>query len=146
MDLVDFEGFSGSTFAIIKPRAVKDKKIGEIITEIEKNGFTIKRLETRMLTHKEASELYIEHKDTKKYNGLIQRMTSGKCVIMWLTLEETCNQPAYKVWRTLIGATDPLLAEDGTLRHKFGISVRHNAVHGADSIDSVKRELNIFFK
>ena len=70
-------------------------------------------------------------------------MLSGECVLMML---KWCgNEHAYKQWRQLIGSTDPLLADEGTLRHLFGISIHHNAVHGSDSPESAKKELNIFF-
>ena len=133
------------TFGMIKPKAVFDKKIGNIIIAIEKNGFIIEKMENRKLTHNEVSQLYDEHKNTPKFEGLCKYIESDNCVIMQLHHNDE-SEPTFLKWRKLIGITDPLLASEGTLRHIFGTSKRQNAVHGSDSPESAQRELNIFFK
>ena len=132
-----------STFALIKPRAVRHHLIGNIVTKIEEHHFTIRQLETRELTYNEVQILYAEHKKSNIYDGLVKRMLAGPVVIM--KLEYTGPREAWKVWRELIGNTNPSLAHPGTIRKIFGTSTQFNAVHGSDSRESAQREINIFF-
>lgn len=131
------------TFAIIKPTAVKRRQIGEIISDIENNGFVIEQMKTIDMTQEQAETLYAEHAGRDFFPDLCAYMRSGPIVVMDLSFEWV---DCWKYWRTVIGATDPSEAEDNTIRRKFGISRRENAVHGSDSEESAQRELGIFFK
>lgn len=128
------------TLSIIKPDAVKEHHIGEIISRFEKNGLNIANLKMTKLSKEKAGEFYAEHKERPFYSNLIEYMTSGPIVIMVLDGDNAIAKN-----RKLMGATDPAKAEQGTIRKDFGSSIEHNAVHGSDSIDSAKREITFFF-
>lgn len=132
------------TFAMIKPTAVKNKLHGEILARIIKEDFKIRRLETKQLSKLEAQCIYQEHKGKDFFNDLIAFVTSGPVVIMKLVTNST--EPCFKRWRTLMGATDPKDAKEGTIRKKFAKSRRENAVHGSDSQQSAEKEIAIFWK
>ena len=129
------------TFAIIKPRAVKEKNSGKIIAMIEAAGFDIVCMEKIIVSYKEAEELYAEHQGKPFYLELVHGLTASPVVIMVLAKEN-----AVKEWRHLMGATDPSKAESGTVRALFGTSIGENAAHGSDSVQSAHRECDIFFK
>lgn len=129
------------TLAIIKPDAVKKKLIGKIIQRIEEEDFKISGLKMLHLTKEEAKGFYIVHKDKHFYESLTDFMSSGKIVVMVLEKEKAIFQ-----WRKVMGATDPALAEPGTLRQMFGFSVERNAVHGSDSPSTAEWEINYFYK
>lgn len=128
------------TLAIIKPDAVAAGNSGKIIDLIEKNGFTIDRMEKGLLKKEHAENFYEMHKDKPFFNELVDFITSGPIIIMALRKENAIND-----WRTLMGVTDPQKAEPGTIRKLFGTSIGINAVHGSDSPESASRELNLFF-
>jgi len=129
------------TLAIIKPDAVKKNIIGKIIERIEEEGFFINEMKMERLTKEEAEGFYIVHKNKPFYDSLTDFMSSGKIIIMVLEREN-----AIAHWRKVMGATDPALAEPGTLRHKYGFSIERNAVHGSDSPQTAEWEINYFFK
>jgi nucleoside-diphosphate kinase len=129
-----------TTFAIIKPDAVEQGSTGEIINLIERNGFTILKMEKKQLTQKEAESFYAVHKDRPFFKDLVNFMTSGPVVV--LALEKT---NAVRDWRKLMGATNPERAKVGTLRKMFGSDITHNATHGSDSEKNAAIELNFFF-
>jgi len=129
------------TLAIIKPDAVKKNIIGKIIERIEEEGFYINEMKMVRLTKEEAEGFYIVHKNKPFYDSLTDFMSSGKIIIMVLEREN-----AIAHWRKVMGATDPALAEPGTLRHKYGFSIERNAVHGSDSPQTAEWEINYFFK
>jgi len=128
------------TLSIIKPDAVKEHHIGEIISRFEQNGLTIADLKMTKLSKEKAGEFYAEHKGRPFYSNLVEYMTSGPIVVMVLDGDNAIAKN-----RTLMGVTDPAKAEKGTLRKDFGSSIEHNAVHGSDSADSAKREITFFF-
>lgn len=132
------------TFGMIKPHILARNQVGKIIERLYAHNFQIINLETRRLTKEEAQELYKEHQCTPKYPGLIHRMTSRPVVLM--ILEYTGKTFAWKEWKKLIGANNPVNAIPGTLRSEFGTSIYDNAVHGSDSEKNATREINIFFK
>ena len=135
-----------STFAIIKPHILENGIEDEIIVSILSRKFVIRRLETRYLTVEEVQSLYEEHKDKYFYEGLCQRMLQGPVIIMELTRNPTGNgKECWEQWRECIGATDPSVADYYSIRHLYGQSQQYNAVHGSDSEESAKRELNVFF-
>lgn len=128
------------TLAIIKPDAIKKKAIGKIIQRIEDEGFKISGLKMLHLTKKEAQGFYIVHKEKHFYESLTDFMSSGEIIIMVLEREN-----AIAHWRKVMGVTDPALAEPGTLRHFFGLSIERNAVHGSDAPPTAEWEINYFF-
>lgn len=129
------------TLAIIKPDATKKKVIGKIIQRIEEEGFTISRLKMLHLTKEEAQGFYIVHKDKNFYDPLTDFMSSGEIVVMVLERENAISH-----WRQVMGATDPSLAEPGTIRREFGFSVERNSTHGSDAPETAKWEIDYFYK
>ncbi len=129
------------TLAIIKPDAVKKRVVGKIISRIEDEGFTIARLKLVHLTLDEAKGFYAVHKEKKFFASLTEFMSSGPSVVMVLEAED-----AIRRWREVMGATDPALAEPGTLRRLYGFSIERNAVHGSDGTETAEFEVGYFFK
>lgn len=128
------------TLAIIKPDAVSDGYIGEIISMITKAGFKVKALKMVHLTVNQAKSFYEVHKERPFYNDLVEYMTSGPCVPIALEKEN-----AVEDYRKLIGATDPAQAEEGTVRKLFARNKQFNAVHGSDSDENAEKEIAFFF-
>lgn len=128
------------TLSIIKPNAVRNKKIGKIISIFEKSNLTIKKAKLTTLNKSEAESFYKEHAGKPFFDELIRFMTSGP--IMILILEGT---NAVEENRRLMGATDPAQAKDGTIRSLYANSMTENAVHGSDSQKSAHSEIAFFF-
>jgi nucleoside-diphosphate kinase len=128
------------TFSAIKPDAVKAGNIGKILQRIEEDGFKIVALRMRKLTRQEAEIFYSVHKERPFYGSLCDFMSSGPCVTMVLEADN-----AILKLRTLMGATDPAKAKDGTIRKDYGASVENNAIHGSDGPDTAKEEIGYFF-
>ena len=129
------------TLSIIKPDAVErnlDEKIKSIFI---KNNFQITRQKKVKLEKKEAEIFYKVHETKPFYNELCNYLSSGPIVVMVLK-----KQNAILENRKLMGATDPLKAEVGTIRKEFGISIDKNSVHGSDSPENAKNEIDFFFK
>ncbi len=129
------------TLSIIKPDAVErnlDEKIKSIFI---KNNFQITRQKKVKLDKKEAEIFYKVHETKPFYNELCNYLSSGPIVVMVLK-----KQNAILENRKLMGATDPLKAEVGTIRKEFGISIDKNSVHGSDSPENAKTEIDFFFK
>jgi nucleoside-diphosphate kinase len=129
------------TLAIIKPDAVKKRVMGKILQRIEDEGFKISGLKMLHLSKEEARAFYIIHKDKKFYESLTDFMASGEIIVMILEGENAISH-----WRETMGATDPALARDGTIRHELGFSIERNAVHGSDSSAPAEWEINYFYK
>ena len=129
------------TLAIIKPDAVKKRIVGKIIQRIEDEGFAIARLKLVAMTLEEAKGFYAVHKEKKFFASLTEFMSSGPSVVMVLEGER-----AIAHWREVMGATDPALAEPGTLRRTYGFSIERNAVHGSDAPETAEFEVKYFFK
>jgi nucleoside-diphosphate kinase len=129
------------TLAIIKPDAMKKKAVGKIIQRIEEEGFLISGLKMLHLSKEQAKGFYIVHQDKHFYESLTDFMSSGEIVVMVLEREDAINH-----WRKVMGATDPALAEPGTIRHTYGFSVERNAVHGSDGPDTAVWEIDYFYK
>ena len=132
---------SEQTLSIIKPDAVKRNLSEEIKNEFKSNGFIIINEKKIMLEKSETEKFYQVHQSKPFYNDLCEYLSSGPIVVMVL---EKLN--AVLDNRKLMGATDPKKAEDGTLRKKYGISIDKNSVHGSDSLENAKIEINFFFK
>ena len=128
------------TFAIIKPDAVKSAYTGRIIQRTEEAGFTIRAMQMRHLSVKEAEGFYAVHSHRPFFASLTQFMSSGPCVVMALEAGD-----AIAKWRTLMGATDPAKADAGTIRKEFGASIENNATHGSDAPETAAFELGYFF-
>ena len=129
------------TLSIIKPDAVERNLQEEIKKNFLENGFTIKDEKKIHISKTEAEEFYKVHQSKPFYGELCNYLSSGPIVVMILE-----RQNAVLENRKLMGATDPTKAEEGTLRKKYGISIDKNSVHGSDSIDNAKTEINFFFK
>jgi nucleoside-diphosphate kinase len=125
---------------VIKPDAVKDKKIGRIIQTLEENRFEIKGIRMKRFTKEEAEEFYSPHKGKHFFEKLVNFIISGEVVGILVEKEN-----AIEKLRELIGDTDPEKARCGTIRYMFGKSITENAVHAADSEESFNREVTFFF-
>ena len=128
------------TFTMIKPDAVQENHIGGILGMIEAGGFRIVELQKINLTAERAGEFYAVHAERPFYNDLVKYMSSGPIVAAILEKEN-----AVADFRTLIGATNPANAEDGTIRKKYAKSIEANAVHGSDSDENAQIEGEFFF-
>jgi nucleoside-diphosphate kinase len=128
------------TYIMIKPDAVENRHIGEIVNRIERSGLTIERMVLEMVTPEQAAANYAEHQGKPFYDGLVSYITSGPVVKMVISCEN-----AVANMRRLMGATDCAKAEPGTIRGDFGLSVDRNVIHGSDSPASAEREIGIFF-
>jgi len=129
------------TLSIIKPDAV-ERNLGDTIkNEFLKNDFKIIKEKKIKLEKQEAEKFYQVHQTKPFYNELCSYLASGPIIVMLLEKED-----AIAGNRKLMGATDPKKAEDGTLRKKYGISIDKNSVHGSDSVENAKIEIDFFFK
>jgi nucleoside-diphosphate kinase len=128
------------TLAIIKPDAVAKGAVGEIITRIERAGFSIRAAKLLRLSAAEAGGFYIVHKERPFYGSLCAFMTQGPVLVMVLEAADAIAR-----WRDLMGATDPAKAAPGTIRRDFASSIEANAAHGSDSTASAAFEIGYFF-
>ena len=128
------------TYSMIKPDAVRDRKVGEIISRIERSCLTIERMELAYVTVEQADENYKHLKDKPFYPNLIAFMTGGPVVKMVIS-----GLGAVAKIRSLMGATNPLEAAPGTIRGDFAIDVNSNVIHGSDSVENAEREIKLFF-
>jgi len=129
------------TLSIIKPDAVERSLEGEIKNIFTNKGFKIVKEKKIQLAKSEAEEFYKVHETKPFYTDLCAYLSSGPIVVMILEKEN-----AVLANRELMGATDPLKAEENTIRKKYGISIDKNSVHGSDSVENAKIEINFFFK
>ncbi len=129
------------TLIMIKPDAVKNKHVGDIIARIEKEGFKILGMKYLQLSMEDAKQFYKVHAARPFYNDLCKYMSSGPIVAAALERE---NAVAH--WREVIGATDPKEAKPGTIRALYAESKEANAVHGSDSDENAELEISFFFK
>ncbi len=131
---------SNRTFTMIKPDAMRNGDAGAVLDKIMKAGFRIVALKQTKLSQEKAGEFYEVHKERPFYGELTQFMSSGPIIAAILEKDN-----AVADFRTLIGATDPSKAEEGTIRKLFATSVGENAVHGSDSDENAAIEENFFF-
>ena len=129
------------TLSIVKPDAVERNLTEQIKNIFIKNNLRIKDSKKIHITKDEAAEFYKVHQSKPFYNDLCNYLSSGPIVVMILEGEN-----AVAANRKLMGATDPKNAEENTIRKLFGISIDKNSVHGSDSIDNAKKEIEFFFK
>ena len=129
------------TLSIIKPDAVERNLAEEIKNEFKNNGFIIKNEKKIKLEKSEAEQFYQVHQSKPFFNALCAYLSSGTIVVMVLEKNDAVLEN-----RKLMGATDPKNAQEGTLRKKYGISIDKNSVHGSDSVENAKKEIEFFFK
>ena len=129
------------TLSIIKPDAVERNLAEEIKNEFKKNGFEIKNEKKIQLAKTDAEQFYKVHETKPFYKDLCEYLSSGPIIVMILEKDN-----AIAANRELMGATDPKNAKEGTIRKKYGISIDKNSVHGSDSIENAKIEIDFFFK
>jgi len=129
------------TLSIIKPDAIERNLENEIKVFFEKKKLKILKIKKVKISKEEALEFYKVHQTKPFYNNLCNYLSSGPIVVMILEGDNAVTKN-----RQIMGATDPLKAEEGTLRKKYGISIDKNSVHGSDSVKNAKIEINFFFK
>ena len=131
---------SNLTFTMIKPDAVANGHTGKVINDIIEGGFSIKAMKYLHLSKEKAEAFYGIHRERPFFNDLVSFMTSGPIVAAVLTKEN-----AVADFRTLIGATNPADAAEGTIRAKYAVSIDANAIHGSDSDENAAGEASFFF-
>ena len=129
------------TLSIIKPDAVERNLQEEIKNEFKKKSFSIVKEKKIQISKSEAEQFYKIHQSKPFYNDLCAYLSSGPIIVMVLEKDNAVLDN-----RQLMGATNPKEAEEGTIRKKYGISIDKNSVHGSDSIENAKIEINFFFK
>jgi len=129
------------TLSIIKPDAVERNLVEKIKNVFSKNNFSILESKKLHITKDEAAEFYKVHQSKPFYSDLCAYLSSGPIVVMILECKDAIAKN-----RRLMGATDPKKADENTIRKMFGISIDKNSVHGSDSLENAKKEINFFFK
>ena len=128
------------TFSIIKPDATRRNITGSINKVIEKSGLRIIAQKRIKLTNEQAENFYSIHKEKPFFRDLIEYMTSEPVIVQVLNGENCIDK-----YRSIMGATNPENADDGTIRKLFALNVQENSVHGSDSADNAKIEIDFFF-
>ena len=129
------------TFSIIKPDATKRNITGSINKVIEESGLRIIAQKRIKLTNEQAENFYSIHKEKPFFRDLIEYMTSEPVIVQILSGENCVEK-----YRSIMGATNPENAENGTIRKLFALNVQENSVHGSDSVENANIEINFFFK
>lgn len=130
-----------NTFVMVKPDGVQRGLAGKVIAAIEQKGYKLIGLKMLRLSSEMAARHYAEHIGKPFYEKLIEFITSGPVIAMvWQ------GPNAVKGIRSLMGATNPLEAQPGSLRGTYGVDISHNVIHGSDSVESAKREIEIYFQ
>ena len=128
------------TLGIIKPDAVQSGRAGNILAHLEASGFTVRALQMTRMNTVQAGAFYVVHKERPFFDSLVSFMTSGAVIPMVLEAED-----AVLKLRTVIGATDPAEADDGTVRKLYAESKERNAIHASDSDENAASEIAFFF-
>lgn len=129
------------TFIAIKPDGVQRQLIGEIICRFETKGFTLVGLKFMKVSRELAEQHYDVHKEKPFFSGLVEFITSGPVTAMvWE------GDGVVAAARKIIGATNPLSAEPGTIRGDFGVNIGRNLIHGSDAVETAQREIELWFK
>lgn len=129
------------TFLAVKPDGVQRQLVGEIIRRFETKGFTLVGLKLMQVTRELAEQHYDVHRERPFFSGLVDFITSGPVVAMVWEGEGVVASA-----RKIIGATNPLTSEPGTIRGDFGVSIGRNLIHGSDAIETARREVSLWFK
>lgn len=138
--LIEKEITMERTLSIIKPDATTRNITGKVNSMIEDAGLKIIAQKRIRLTPLQAEEFYAEHKDKAFFTSLVDFMTSAPVVVQVLEADD-----AIALYRKIMGTTNPAVAEEGTIRKTFALSIDKNTVHGSDSPESAKREIDFFF-
>lgn len=129
------------TFLAVKPDGLERKLVGEILRRFEAKGFTLVGLKLLQVSRELAEQHYDAHKEKAFFAGLVDFITSGPVVAMvWE------GDGVVAAARKIIGATNPLSAEPGTIRGDYGVSIGRNLIHGSDAVDTAQREISLWFK
>lgn len=128
------------TLTILKPDTVARRRVGQIITRLEEEGFEILAARRLKLSEEQARAFYAVHKERPFYNSLVAFMTEGPVWVMALARDN-----AVEHLRKVMGATDPAKAESGTIRALHGTNIERNAIHGSDSPENARVEIAFFF-
>ena len=128
------------TLAIIKPDAVGSGLAGKIIAHLEAQGFVVRAVRMTRLSKSQAQAFYEVHRERPFFGSLVEYMTSAPCVPMVLERDDAVSH-----LRTVIGATDPAEAADGTIRKLYAESKERNAIHASDSPENALQEIGFFF-
>jgi nucleoside-diphosphate kinase len=131
---------SERTLVLVKPDGVSRGLVGEIISRIERKGLTLAALELRNVERSVAQQHYAEHASKPFFESLLEFITSGPLVAAVIE-----GDNAIAAFRQLAGATNPVQAENGSIRGDFALEVQYNIVHGSDSPESAKREIDLWF-
>ena len=128
------------TFTMIKPDAVANNYIGQIITKITEGGFKIKAMKYTHLTKESAGQFYAVHKERPFFHELVDFMISGPILVQIIEAKD-----AVSYYREIMGSTNPDEAKEETIRKLYGTNIQCNAVHGSDSIENANTEISFFF-
>lgn len=128
------------TLVIIKPDGIQKNIIGEIISRIEKKGLKILNMKMMKLSRELAEKHYEEHRNKPFFKSLVNFITSAPIIVMIVEGEDVIS-----IFRSMMGPTDPKNAAPGTIRGDYGTDIERNIIHGSDSIESAKREVDLFF-
>lgn len=128
------------TLILVKPDGVVRGLVGEVLRRIEAKGFRIAALKMKWLNREEAEELYVIHKGKSFFEELVNHVTSAPLVAAVVV-----GRGAVESVRRIVGSTDPVKAEPGTIRGDLGLSLTKNVVHASDSTESAEREIRVFF-
>ena len=131
---------SERTLVLVKPDGVSRGLVGDVISRIERKGLTLAALELRNVERVVAEQHYAEHAGKPFYESLLEFITGGSLVAMVVEGEN-----AIAAFRQLAGATNPVQANNGSIRGDFALEVQYNIVHGSDSPESAKREIDLWF-
>jgi len=131
---------SERTLVLVKPDGVSRGLVGEVISRIERKGLTLAALELRNVERAVAEQHYAEHAGKPFYESLLEFITGGALVAMVVEGEN-----AIAAFRQLAGATNPVQSNTGSIRGDFAVEVQYNIVHGSDSPESAKREIDLWF-
>lgn len=129
------------TFLAVKPDGVQRGLVGEIVSRLEAKGFTLVGLKLMKVSRELAEQHYDVHREKPFFPGLVDFITSGPVVAMVWEGDGVVASA-----RKIIGATNPLNAEPGTIRGDFGVSVGRNLIHGSDAVETARREISLWFK
>ncbi len=131
---------SERTLVLVKPDGVRRGLVGEVVSRLERKGLTLRALQMRTLDRATAEEHYAEHAEKPFFGELVEFITSGPLVAL------VAEGPrAVEAWRTMIGVTDPVKSNPGSLRGDYALEITLNLVHGSDSPESSAREVALFF-
>jgi len=134
------------TLIIIKPWAVSRGLVGEILTRFERHGLRLAGLKVVKVTKEQAEKLYTIHKGKPFYDSIVHHITSSPVVCGILDTDVLDTDIAIALVRKIVGATDPIKAEMGTIRGDYGLRIDRNVIHASDSKESAAYEIPIFFK